>query len=304
MKCYNMGTLLCMVFYLHCAYAQPTLVNADTRLVTFEFDPDQSYLILTRPKSVTHIQLGVNELINTAVAGDTSNFSVVVTANRSSVLVRPKYEGLTTSLTLITNARSYPIVLRSTPEATGKWYQRVGWHYAEIEFDSFNSGNNSRESIYPISPISRPTLSSDGATQSLALHSKALQAQEPSIESQSSLHSDLALEIQTPMGLDLDRLSQLRSSYEITGSSEFRPLQVFDDGQKMYLHMPHEMQNFPAIFALEQEHAQLINFSLAKHFVVIQGLHSELFLKNGSLEVTVKRLQEREGFWGGLFHGN
>jgi type IV secretion system protein VirB9 len=290
-----------MILSLQWAHAEPTVVSADTRLVTFEFDPDQSYLILTRPKSVTHIQLSANELINTAVAGDTSNFSVVVSANRTSVLVRPKYEGLTTSLTLITNARSYPIVLRSTPEATGKWYQRVSWHLGEMELDSLDSAINKRELA---SPNSAPTWSAGDASHSISLRSKSIPGQDHAIESKGSLHSETELEVQTPLSLDLDRLSQLRSQYEIIGHADFRPIQVFDDGQKMYLHMPHEMQNFPAIFGLEEDRAQLINFSLAKHFVVIQGLHPELLLKNGSYEVTVKRTPDSKGFFGGLFHGN
>jgi len=37
---------------------------------------------------------------------------------------------------------------------------------------------------------------------------------------------------------------------------------------------------------------------------VIQGLHSELLLKNGASQITIKRTQDSKGFFGGLFHGN
>ena len=301
MRLIFIGTLLCMSSFLQWAQAQPTAVSADTRLVTFEFDPDQSYLILTRPKMVTHIQLGATEMITTAVAGDTSNFSVVVSANRSSVLVRPKYEGLTTSLTLITNQRSYPIVLRSTPESTGKWYQRVSWHLGEMELDSPNLSNGQLDLMPSLRP---PTASLDGVSNFRPTPSNEAQEDDRSSESQSLLSPNPALEAKAPLSLDLDRLSQLRSQYVIAGSADFRPIQVFDDGQRMYLHMPHDMQNFPAIFALEEDQAKLINFSLAKHFVVIQGLHSELLLKNGASQITIKRTQDSKGFFGGLFHGN
>lgn len=111
------------------AQEQAAMSGADPRLIELEFDEQQSYLILTRPKSVTLIQMAAEESIVTAVAGDTVNFSVVVSQSRNYVMVRPKYEGLTTSLTLITNFRHYPLTLRSTKEAVGKWYQRVQWNY-------------------------------------------------------------------------------------------------------------------------------------------------------------------------------
>jgi hypothetical protein len=40
----------------------------DPRLIELEFDPQQSYLILTRPKSVTLIQMSPEESVVTAVA--------------------------------------------------------------------------------------------------------------------------------------------------------------------------------------------------------------------------------------------
>jgi type IV secretion system protein VirB9 len=282
--------------------AQPTSVSADTRIVTFEFDPDQSYLVLTRPKSVTHIQLSSSEQITTAVAGDTSNFSVAVSANRSSVLVRPKYEGLTTSLTLITNARSYPIVLRSTPEGTGKWYQRVSWHLEEmgVEMPGTSKG---------IMPFGTGLRSSTEQGQRLELSVEDLEqsntrARPRGNPVQSADLMSRSNEESETLSFDLERMSQLRTQYTVSGSADFKPIQVFDDGQKMYLHLPPEMQHFPAIFAIEEGRAQLINFSLSNHFVIIQGVHSELLLKSASLEVNVKRDLERQGFWGGIFHAN
>ena len=81
--------LLLTVMCSLCVHAQQqaTPVTGDTRLVTFKFDPDKSYLILTRPKSMTHVQLRPDEKIVTVGAGDTANFTFTVTANRSNLLV-------------------------------------------------------------------------------------------------------------------------------------------------------------------------------------------------------------------------
>ena len=127
-----LAALLCIASASGFSQQQATPVNGDSRLVTFEYDADQTYLILTRPKTITHIQLRPDERVTTVVAGDTSNFTLVVSANRNNILIRPKYENLTTSVTLITNERNYPIMLRSTVENTGKWYQRVTWNFQDL----------------------------------------------------------------------------------------------------------------------------------------------------------------------------
>lgn len=40
-----------------------TPVNGDKRLVTFDFDPDVTYLVLTRPKFVTNLMLSPGEKV-------------------------------------------------------------------------------------------------------------------------------------------------------------------------------------------------------------------------------------------------
>lgn len=123
---------LCSLTCIALAQQNATPVNGDTRLVTFEFDEDQTYLILTRPKSVTHIQLRPEERVMSLFSGDSAGFTIESSANRNHVVIRPKYEGLTASLTLITTERVYPIMLRSTAQEGGKWYQRVTWNFQNM----------------------------------------------------------------------------------------------------------------------------------------------------------------------------
>ena len=123
---------LCSLTCIAFAQQNATPVNGDTRLVTFEFDEDQTYLILTRPKSVTHIQLRPEERVMSLFSGDSAGFTIESSANRNHVVIRPKYEGLTASLTLITTERVYPIMLRSTAQEGGKWYQRVTWNFQNM----------------------------------------------------------------------------------------------------------------------------------------------------------------------------
>jgi type IV secretion system protein VirB9 len=249
-------------------------LSPDPRLVSFEFDQDQSYLILTRPKSVTLIQMAPNESIATAVAGDTVNFSVVVSASRNYVMVRPKYEGLLTSLSLITSERHYPLTLRSTKEALGKWYQRVQWTYPL----------GIQEEVL----VSKSPLHAKGQERSL----------EPKVEIEQEREGAHPRTLVSNAQLTRIDLEHLNTAYSVQGEAEFRPLLVFDDGIRTYLKMPTGVQSLPALFALEQGVSQLVNYTVQSQHMVVQGLHSGFVLKLADTEVKVFKVQAvRSGFW-------
>jgi type IV secretion system protein VirB9 len=250
------------------AQQQATPVNGDTRLVTFEYDPDNTYLILTRPKAVTHLQMRPDERVKLAVAGDTANFTVVVSADRNNVLIRPKYEGLNTSLTLITNERSYPIMLRSTPEATGKWYQRVTWNFQDLVIAELSAAEASAE--------------------------KERRPAEPSADQAGQVASCIAIP-----------LERLHMNYTFVGDAEFRPTHVLDDGTRTYIRFPENLQNLPAVFAVADAEAKIVNFSIDDKcgYVVVQGVSHSMLLKLGKAEVKITKASARRGFFSGAFGG-
>lgn len=239
------------------AQQEATPVNGDTRLVTFDYDPDQTYLILTRPKAVTHIQLRPDEKVKGAFAGDTANFTVVVSADRNNILIRPKYPDLSTSFTLLTTERNYPMMLRSTPEATGKWYQRVTWNFPDLVVQDMAMAQE-REPEKPVPVLLREA---------------------PPVAT-------------SPRTVALDRVA---FNYSIQGDAEFRPLQVFDDGRRTFLRFAEGLQAFPALFALEEGDLRVLNFSVEDPFVVVQGVVDALLLKLGKSEVRVTRGAPRRG---------
>jgi type IV secretion system protein VirB9 len=290
-------------------------MGADPRLLQLEFDAQQSYLILTRPKSVTLIQMQAEETIVTAVAGDTVNFSVVVSQSRNYVMVRPKYEGLTTSLTLITNLRNYPLTLRSTKEALGKWYQRVQWSYPkdlnEEQADLLHlqtrervlSGSIERESLTD-SSSNRTNKKLESLEQSKVMRElssgsspKERSTKETPLWTESEM-SPFNNQSQPAASIFVD-LSHLNMRYTIQGDTPFRPLLVFDDGVRTYFKMPHAMQSMPALFVLEDGASQLVNYIVRQEHMVAQGLHSAYVLKLADKEVKVITTpDETSGFWG------
>jgi hypothetical protein len=105
-----------------------TPLRGDSRLVEFVHDRDNTYLVLAKPKAVTHIQFAADEVIQSVAAGDTANWEFTPTRNRRNLFVKPRFDDQETSLTVITDKRSYQFVLRSTGDGK-KWYQRVSWIY-------------------------------------------------------------------------------------------------------------------------------------------------------------------------------
>jgi len=278
---------------------ETTWVSADARLVTFDYDAERTYLVLTRPKVVTHLQLPDDETVSTLVVGDTANFSVVLSANRHHVLIRPKYEGLSTSVTLITSAREYPLILRSTKEGSGKWYQRVSWNTPALRLEEFE-----QEAAYRLSALSRRAASKGVG----ALHLRAPSAgvedggEEDMQDSTSNPRTTSTTSTTSSSGTTRMRinLDLIRTNYSIEGRADFKPLSVFDDGNKTFIRLPDHYQNFPAIFAWQGGLTQLVNYSVEEHYIVVQGVHAGMVLKLGSAEVKITReVKEASSWFGG-----
>ncbi len=82
-----------------CARAElfATPVPGDTRLVQFEYDADNTFLVLGRPKSLTHLEFGADERIQTVAGGDTKHWELTPTQNRRHLFVKPIHDQIETS---------------------------------------------------------------------------------------------------------------------------------------------------------------------------------------------------------------
>lgn len=107
----------------------PISMPADNRLVTFVFDANDSYAILTRPRSITDVVLRQGETVVALALGDTAQWITELVDGH--IFIKPIRENIFTSGTLVTNQRSYQLTFRSSPE-NGKFYQRVSWEYPTI----------------------------------------------------------------------------------------------------------------------------------------------------------------------------
>lgn len=252
----------------HVALAEmvATPLRGDSRLVEFSYDLDNTYLVLAKPKAVTHIQFAADEMIQSVAAGDTANWEFTPTRNRKNLFVKPRFDDQETSLTVITDKRTYQFVMRSTGDGK-KWYQRVSWIY-------------SRDLVLSMEGM-EPAEGSAGATPAAAA-AQGLGAKPATTE------GELAIDP-----------SSLRFGYEISGDAAFRPRVVFDDGRFTYFKMPSNLQELPALFAvIEDKDYSLVNFEVKGDYLVAQRLLPLAVLKLGREEVRVTKAAPKRNFFG------
>jgi len=263
----------------HAEVVLGTPVRGDTRLIQYHYDPDNTYLVLAKPKAVTHLQFAANEQIRSVAAGDTSNWEITPTKDRRNIFIKPKFEGEETSMTVLTDQRTYQFVLRSTGEGK-KWHQRVTWLYSTDMLLSLGEQEPAPAQPEVQKVAARTTDAASGGSA-------------PTAQADSS---------GMPPGL---RPDALRFNYTISGDAPFKPLVVFDDGRFTYYKLPANVQELPALFAvIDDKDYSLVNFEVKGEYMVAQRLMPVAVLKLGRAEVRVNQQAEQKRTFLGLNLGN
>ena len=229
-----------------------------TKLVTFVFDPNDTYTILCLPGAVTDIDLRPSERVLALALGDSVQWQAE--KRGSHLFLRPLRGGLFTSATLVTSERTYEMTLYSAGPG-GTWYQRVNWRYPNLVV------------------IER----SQAALALAEGQGKAKQAR---------AHVDVG---PAPQGIPVARLN---FNYTVTGEAPFRPTQVFDDGTFTYIRFGHKPQEMPALFVETpdgRDELAVYNFepsdsaNPSRALIKVQRLFNRAVLKLGGEEVRIVR---------------
>lgn len=245
----------------------PTPLPGDSRLVQFEYDSDQTFLVLSKPKAVTHLEFGADERIVTVAGGDTKNWEITPTSNKRHIFLKPHFDNLETSMTVLTDKRSYQFVLRST-SAGAKWYQRVTWQYGNTVL------------VDDISTV----VANQGAATGLP----------PAIAEQGALQRG---EMVDPNSLNF--------GYVITGEAAFRPDVVFSDGRFTRIKLPRGLQELPALFSVgEDGEPQLVNYVVKANELLVQQVIESGILRLGRSTVTFSSVNRPRKAQAGFVRGD
>lgn len=273
---------IALTFLVGYAHAEliATPLTGDTRLVQFVYDEDNTFLVLSKPKAVTHLQFAADETLQSVASGDTAQWELTPTKNRKNLFIKPKFEGIETSMTVITDKRTYQFVLRSTADGK-KWYQRVSWMYSSSLVLEQDAVLESQINMPMSGGLPEPVQSSGIRQRQPTFNLPPLN---PSAGSSSGLNP-----------------ASLRFNYKVEGDAEFKPTQVFDDGKFTFLRMPQDVQELPALFSvIEGQDYALVNYTVDGSYMVAQRLLDTAVLKLGKAEVRVTKVKPSEGFMGFL----
>jgi type IV secretion system protein TrbG len=231
----------------------------DPSLVTYDFDSDYSYRIITQVDQETHIQFAPDEEIVGVYLADTGKrWPNHTSITKRDLFISARVAGLRNTGTIITSKRRYEIDLRST--SSSAWYHRVMWHYADAGLGGGSIGGAGRVTPFGIEyPGNVPRSSGYGGGSS------------PS----------------SP-GPRID-LTHANYGYQVKGSAPFAPTMVFDDGMFTYMQLPHNA-TLSAVFILDKNgDGELIDFApIGNDFYKIPQIASYgILLLRGKDEVRV-----------------
>jgi type IV secretion system protein VirB9 len=247
-------TLLMAVSITVHAEQMPLPMPGDNRLVTFTFDANNTYTVLTIPDAVTNIQLMADEKITAMAVGDSIQW--IIAKADGHVFVKPTKPNIFTSATIVTDKRSYQLTLRSSPPG-GKWYQRVSWNYPDVL-------------VYQ---------------QKLVKETKSVEEEiEQKLEEKRQALESIVVSDQDQKGYPVENLN---FNYDVKGNAPFRPKQVFDDGKFTYIALTN-YQELPALFLKDEKGKfELVNYIRDGNYLKVQRTFKSAVLKLGNREVMI-----------------
>lgn len=106
----------------------------ENRIVRYTFSPDVIFRVLTVPTLHTHIELGEDEGVKELpVIGDSAQWRV--SGGPRNLYVKPLRNDLETSMTVVTNKRTYQFQLVSGRKDNSAVYQKVSFMYPDRDME-------------------------------------------------------------------------------------------------------------------------------------------------------------------------
>ncbi|MFC5550211.1 TrbG/VirB9 family P-type conjugative transfer protein [Massilia aerilata] len=114
--------------------AQPIPAPKENRIVRYTYSPDVIFRILALPNLTTHLELGEDEGVKeTPAIGDQAQW--IVTGGPRNLFIKPLRFDLETSLTIVTNKRTYQFQLIAGRSTSAQVFQKVSFFYPDREME-------------------------------------------------------------------------------------------------------------------------------------------------------------------------
>lgn len=229
-----------------------------TGFLMYPYTADFKPIIACSTDHFCIIQLEAGEKLNSYGLGDTQNWksSVFKTGEGPtaslSVELKPVVNGLATDMTISTNKRTYLIGLVAK---AGADTTVLRFYYPD---ETILENTNTAEQIGPQGPSAAAAGTSAGITGSQVISS-------------------------TPNGT-MANLGNINFNYQIKGDSPvWRPLRVWDDGNKTYIEMSSMVSKgaLPVLYLAQGKSMEMVNYRYEQPYFVVDGIFYRAWLISG-----------------------
>ena len=231
------------------------IVSPDSHnVVRFTYSPQTVFHIKTRPHMITDLRLAPGETMEMLVLGNTDQW--ITASAPGNVFLKPTQPGLETSGTLVTNLRTYQLLITSSKN--NDWYQQVSWMSGPMV------------ALKSSLPNYAPSASAPAPTINVPPHFHP-----PRNEGQAE---------------NIKNMSDLSFNYKVSGDASFKPTQVFDNGTFTWISIPLSGNApMPALFVQEHGQYAIANYTIRGHYMIVQQLFKKAELRIGNRKVFVTR---------------
>ncbi len=234
--------------------------------ITLPYNKYKRPIIQCAPLQVCQIKLQKNEVLNDVAIGDSLRWTpdkiYEGTPDDGSwiVILKPTEYGIATNLSITTDRRIYNLGLLSAKEGDAIESPMVDfWYPSEMAEHVINNAE-----------IQKARLNEDGANV-LTSGSKSI-----------GTYTDV---------------KNLNFNYSMDGDSpEWKPAQIFDDGNKTFIRMPPmtDRVNLPILYVYKNDKQQMINYRYKRPYIIYDGLFDKAVLISDV---------EEGSFWGKVTFG-
>lgn len=275
----------------------PAITNPllDSKMTTYEFDPNSSYHIFAKSGLLTQIDAPEGYKINGFYLSDTDEdkWSFNVSKDKKHVFIKPNMPGLYNSASLVVAEGDISIVITIESVESGEWYQRVKWNIPKYL----------QKKLKQAKPSTVNSEKSGEEKQSFYEDYSKSDQTEPSVYKKTGVN-----------------VLNVNSKWKIEGNASFKPSSVYDDGKFTYIIFPKNIPELPTIFNINEEgDSEIVNYIVKKsdpdtdetrdditNVIVVQKVMNEGLLKIGKSEVKIKnqKASSSKGFWSSWFKGS
>ncbi|WP_092484777.1 TrbG/VirB9 family P-type conjugative transfer protein [Candidatus Ichthyocystis hellenicum] len=225
--------------------------DSDPAIAVFDYRDDRTYVVYTHVGIMTDISFPADELLKGIFLSDTSRWVHAVSQSKQDIFFKPTKSHLINPITILTSKRRYQVWLVSVDD-DHYWYHRVSWRGI----------HNGSEVLVPSDMEVRLTHTANN----------------------SSAVDDLSFHDQVNVGqLTFDYVMSSNAS-----SVSFVPDAVFDDHTHIWIRMPSNLSEWPALFVSDRDGKLMLEeYIVQGRYYKVAHTHPCVVLKSGRRMVRV-----------------